>query len=152
LQSLFQSPTIAEMATVITEHQARKIAEPELERILAELECISEEKARQFLGDAMATNTTRQLMSDSPIYPTQLPPEQQAMQPECFHSVETYTELERKTVDNSIPARFERIVQLYPDCLAVKDKDRSLTYDQLNRTANRIARAIIENRGPGSEP
>ena len=74
------------------------------------------------------------------------------MQPECFHSVETYTELERKTVDNSIPARFERIVQLYPDRLAVKDKDRSLTYDQLNRTANRIARAIIENRGPGSEP
>src|SRR5215831_646417 len=91
-------------------------------------------------------------MSDFPIYPTQLPPEQQAMQPECFHSVETYTELERKTVDNSIPARFERIVQLYPDRLAVKDKDRSLTYDQLNRTANRIARAIIENRGPGSEP
>jgi amino acid adenylation domain-containing protein len=60
LQSLFQSPTIAEMAAVITEHQARKIAEPELERILAELESISEEKAKQFLADAWRTNSTRE--------------------------------------------------------------------------------------------
>ena len=60
LQSLLQSPTIAEMAAVIAEQQAKKIDKPELERILAELESISEEKARQFLGDAMATNTTRQ--------------------------------------------------------------------------------------------
>ena len=42
------------MAAVITEHQARKIGEPELERILAELESISDEKARQFLADATA--------------------------------------------------------------------------------------------------
>jgi len=60
LQSLFTAPTVAEMAAVIVEHQAKKIDKPELERILAELESISEEKARQFLGDAMATNTTRQ--------------------------------------------------------------------------------------------
>jgi acyl carrier protein len=60
LQSLLQSPTVAEMAAAIAEHQAKKIDKPELERILAELESISEEKARQFLGDAMATNTTRQ--------------------------------------------------------------------------------------------
>ena len=60
LQSLFQSPTIAEMAAVIAEHQARKIAKPELERILAEIESISEDKAGQLLADATGTNTTRQ--------------------------------------------------------------------------------------------
>ena len=58
LEFLFKSPTVAEMAAVITEHQAKKIEKLELERILAELESISEEKARQFLGDAMATKTT----------------------------------------------------------------------------------------------
>lgn len=60
LQSLFESPTIAEMAAVITERQATMIGESELERILAELESISEEKARQSLADATATNSTRQ--------------------------------------------------------------------------------------------
>jgi len=60
LQSLFESPTVAEMAAVITEHQTRKIAKPELERILVELEFISEEKASQILADAAVTNSTRE--------------------------------------------------------------------------------------------
>ena len=60
LQSLFESPTVAEMAAVITEHQTRKIAKPELERILVELESISEEKASQILADAAVTNSTRE--------------------------------------------------------------------------------------------
>jgi acyl carrier protein len=60
LQSLFESPTVAEMAAVITARQATMIGESELERILAELESISEEKARQSLTDATATNSTRQ--------------------------------------------------------------------------------------------
>jgi amino acid adenylation domain-containing protein len=60
LQSLFESPTVAEMAAVITEHQARKVAKPELEQILVELESISEEKARQILADAAVTNSTKE--------------------------------------------------------------------------------------------
>jgi len=60
LQSLFESPTIAEMAAVITERQATMIGESELERILAEIESISEEKARQSLADATAPNSARQ--------------------------------------------------------------------------------------------
>ena len=58
LQSLFATPTIAEMAAVIAKHQAKKIGEPELDRILAELESISEEKARQLLADATGKTTT----------------------------------------------------------------------------------------------
>ena len=36
--------------------------------------------------------------------------------------------------------------------LAVKMGDESLTYDELNRYANRIAHAILDRRGLGSEP
>jgi acyl carrier protein len=50
LRSLFGSPTVAEMAAVITEHQAKKFGEKDLERILAELESMSEEEAKSLLA------------------------------------------------------------------------------------------------------
>jgi len=50
LQSLFQAPTIAEMANVITEHQGKKLGERELDHILAELETLSEEEAQRLLA------------------------------------------------------------------------------------------------------
>jgi len=55
-------------------------------------------------------------------------------------------------IEQSIPERFEEIVRTYPDRLAIKMGERSLSYGELNRYANRIARAILEKRGPGSEP
>ncbi|MGH7766081.1 MAG: AMP-binding protein [Candidatus Binatia bacterium] len=51
----------------------------------------------------------------------------------------------------SLSDRFEKMVRMGPDRSAVKAGDRCFTYDQLNRKANRIARAILERRGPGSE-
>ena len=51
LQSLFQSPTVAEMAAVITEHQAKKLGEEELDRILTELESLSEEEAQRLVAN-----------------------------------------------------------------------------------------------------
>ncbi len=59
---------------------------------------------------------------------------------------------ETDEAEQSIPNRFEKIVRNYPDRLAVKMGDRSLTYDELNQLANRIAHAILARRGPGSEP
>jgi len=50
LQSLLQSPTIAEMAAIITEHQGKLLGEEELERLLSELELMSEEEARQLVA------------------------------------------------------------------------------------------------------
>jgi amino acid adenylation domain-containing protein len=41
---------------------------------------------------------------------------------------------------------------MYPERLAVKMGDHALTYDELNRTANRIARAIASRRGILNEP
>jgi len=60
--------------------------------------------------------------------------------------------LTSEEIECSIPERFERIARLYSDQIAVKAGDRALTYAELNRYANRIAWAIIEKRGPGSEP
>lgn len=57
----------------------------------------------------------------------------------------------QEEVELSIPERFEKIVRMYPNRLAVK-MGESLTYDELNRYANRIAHAIFDRRGLGSEP
>lgn len=56
LQCLFESPTVAEMAAVVAEHQAKKIGKSELEQILTEVESLSEEDARQFLTNATRAN------------------------------------------------------------------------------------------------
>ena len=58
----------------------------------------------------------------------------------------------RDRIDQSIPARFEKIVRMYPNRLALQMGDHRLTYEELNRYANRISRAILKQRGPGSEP
>ena len=46
------------MAAVIAQHRSKKIGEPDLERILAEFESISEEQAGQLLADP-GTQTPR---------------------------------------------------------------------------------------------
>jgi len=48
------------MAAVIAEYQAKTIGEPQLERILAEVESISEEKAKQFLAKSGKINRSRE--------------------------------------------------------------------------------------------
>jgi amino acid adenylation domain-containing protein len=50
LQSLLRSPTIAEMAEVITRGQTRQLSETELNGILAELDSLSDEQARQVVA------------------------------------------------------------------------------------------------------
>jgi acyl carrier protein len=51
LPSLFHSPTVAEMATVITKSNGRKLGEKDLDRILTELESLSDEEAKRLLAD-----------------------------------------------------------------------------------------------------
>jgi acyl carrier protein len=50
IRSLFQSPTVAEMAVVITENQAKKLDEADLQRILSDLESLSDENAQKLLA------------------------------------------------------------------------------------------------------
>jgi acyl-CoA synthetase (AMP-forming)/AMP-acid ligase II/acyl carrier protein len=51
LQSLFQSPTITEMAAVIEAHQGKKVGEVNLERMVAELELLSDDEARRLIAE-----------------------------------------------------------------------------------------------------
>ena len=51
LQSLFQSPTVAAMALVITQHRDKKLSDAELQKILAELESLSDEDAQRLLAN-----------------------------------------------------------------------------------------------------
>src|SRR4029077_9370755 len=79
-------------------------------------------------------------------------PEQQAIRENRFQPSGRFVDFPLENVENSIPERFEKIVRLYPGRLAVKSGDRTLTYDELNGATNRVAQAILEKRGPGSEP
>jgi acyl carrier protein len=58
IEALFQSPTVAEMAVVINEHPGKKLGERELDRILTELESMSDEEAQGSaqLGDYRTTD------------------------------------------------------------------------------------------------
>jgi amino acid adenylation domain-containing protein len=65
---------------------------------------------------------------------------------------EAWVEFAWEEIARSIPERFERIVRQYPHRLAVQAGAHAFTYDALNRTANRLAHALLAHRGPGSEP
>ena len=83
---------------------------------------------------------------------TQLPPEQEAIRAKCFHPTGAFVEFKREEVEQSIPERFEKMVRLHPQRLALKSSDYGLTYEALNRAANRIAHAILSKEGKEDEP
>lgn len=52
-------------------------------------------------------------------------------------------------IEQSIPQRFEKVVERHAVRLAVKDAQHAFTYDELNQLANRIAWAILaEGKAP----
>lgn len=76
-----------------------------------------------------------------------LPPEQQAIRAKCFHPSGRFVEFPLEDVVLSIPARFEKIAAQYSHRAAVKMSDQTLTYQDLNQAANRLAHSIIAQRG-----
>jgi non-ribosomal peptide synthetase component F len=91
-------------------------------------------------------------MGDFAEYLKSLPPEQRAIREKSFHPTRTFVEFAQDEIEQSIPARFEKIVRRHADRLAIKMGEQSLTYTQLNRRANRIAKEILERRGDKREP
>jgi amino acid adenylation domain-containing protein len=69
-----------------------------------------------------------------------------------IHVPKDYIPFDESEIDASIVARFENRVKRYPQSIALRSEDQQLTYDQLNRAANRVAHAILAERGEGSEP
>jgi len=63
-----------------------------------------------------------------------------------------YIPLSEEAFQHSIVDRFEYIARHFPDYIAVRSGDQSLTYQELNEAANRLAQAIIRLRGAETEP
>ncbi|MGH7797111.1 MAG: AMP-binding protein [Candidatus Binatia bacterium] len=70
----------------------------------------------------------------------------------CFHPSGSFVEFSRDAIEQSIPERFEEIVQKYPDRVAIKTKNHLLSYSGLNNAANRIAQTLLSLRGTKTEP
>ena len=77
---------------------------------------------------------------------------QQAIRAKCFHPSGSFVEFKKEEVEQSIPSRFEQIVRRCGEQLAVKTKDHSVTYNELNKAVNRVAQAILDLRGERPEP
>ena len=90
-------------------------------------------------------------MSDLSRPLADIPPEQDAIRAKCFHPSGSFIEFKKEEIEQSIPERFEQIVRRYPDRIAVKTRNYVLTYDLLNKMANRVARAILAQSGEGEE-
>jgi amino acid adenylation domain-containing protein len=78
--------------------------------------------------------------------------EHQVIRARCFHPSHTFLAFGEEEVEQSIPQRFARQVLDYPDRLAVKTRQCQLTYEALDHAANRVANALLDQRGAGAEP
>ena len=59
LRTLFEKPTVEELAVVVMERQAERVAGEEVSSILAEVESLSDEEARRILADQSETGRGR---------------------------------------------------------------------------------------------
>lgn len=59
---------------------------------------------------------------------------------------------EKKEVEGSIPERFEKIVSIFPDRVAIHSWDGLLTYDEFNFLTNQLAREILAVKGLSNKP
>ena len=80
-----------------------------------------------------------------------LPLVQHAIRNNCFHPLENLVGIMNEGIVQSTPDSFEQQVARNPDRIAVKTKNHSFTYDQLNKAANRVANAILAHCGRGQE-
>ena len=55
-------------------------------------------------------------------------------------------------VEQSVPERFEKLVVAHSNRLAIKTANHVLTYDALNKAANRVARVVLEKCGDSDTP
>ena len=60
-------------------------------------------------------------------------------------------EFDKRRIERSVSACFEEQVRRYPERPALRTHRTALTYEELNQAANRIARAIVQRCGTGSQ-
>lgn len=57
----------------------------------------------------------------------------------------TVQEIQKEYPNETVHQLFEKVAAKYPENLAIVYKNRSLTYDQLNKEANKFAHTLLEN-------
>ena len=77
---------------------------------------------------------------------------QQDIRARCFHPEGTFVEFPEEELARSITERFEKIVQLYPDRIAISSGGRGSNYAELNAQANRVAHALLANKAESGAP
>src|SRR5260370_18549749 len=65
--------------------------------------------------------------------------------------IHPFTEFRKDEIEQSIPDRFERKVKEYRGKVAVKSRNHEWSYEELNRTANRVAHSVLGLRGGGGQ-
>jgi amino acid adenylation domain-containing protein len=70
----------------------------------------------------------------------------------CFHPSGCCLKFPQDEIEQSIPERFEKIVALYPNRIAIGTPEETLSYSQLNARANRLAQAIVSKHGSKQQP
>ena len=63
----------------------------------------------------------------------------------------THVPFKEEDVKKSISDRFEQQVRQYPNQLAIKSRFHAVTYNELNKATNQVARTILDYRGEGEE-
>ena len=91
-------------------------------------------------------------MTDAETWLANLPLGQRAVWRQVATSATDYHEFTRDQVEQSVPARFERLARVQPERPAVSDANIELTYAQLNAEANSIAQAILRRSPAEQEP
>jgi len=77
---------------------------------------------------------------------------QQAIIDKCHHPAGGWEPFPDGEVEQSIGQRFEKMVDRYPDRLAIQWDKIALSYGELNALVNRIARAILACPGLSASP
>ena len=91
-------------------------------------------------------------MIDSPSQKLNLPPEERAIRARCFHASGTFVEFPEEDVETSLSERFEKMAGRFPDRPVAKARNRTLTYQELNQAANRLAHALLAQHRKMRQP
>ncbi|MGK7902449.1 MAG: amino acid adenylation domain-containing protein [Hormoscilla sp.] len=64
----------------------------------------------------------------------------------------SFVEFKKEDIEQSVPDRLGQMVERYPDRIAVKSRTTTLTYAELDKGSNRVARMVRNKQGDGVEP
>lgn len=61
-------------------------------------------------------------------------------------------EFSKSEVESAIPTRFKKIVEIFQDNVAIKFRDKLITYSQFNQLTNQLARVLRDDHRVADEP